>query len=119
MAGRLEQGVSGGAANQLRYEISQVNSELNYETGRLQKLSRRVAYATVSVTLVAEQGGSGGSSGIDRGWRDLRHSLVRSADVALRVLGVAIPIAVLVALLWAGNAWATRRRREAALDSRL
>ena len=116
---RLANAQTDTAANQLRYEISQVNSELNYETHRLQSLGRRVAYATVSVTLVAEQGGATGGSGIDRGWRDLRHSLVRSADIALRVLGVAIPIAVLVALLWAGNAWATRRRREAALDSRL
>ena len=50
------------------------------------------------------------------GARDLRDSLVDSANLSLRVLGLAIPIALLTALLWAGSAWFTRRRRESVLS---
>jgi hypothetical protein len=60
---------------------------------------------------------STGGGGISDGARDLRDSLVDSANIALRVLGVAIPIGLVLALLIAANAWSTRRRREAALDS--
>ena len=66
-------------------------------------------------TLEPKQGDSGGTGGIGDGARDLRGSLIDSANLALRVLGVALPIALLLGLLWAGGGWFSRRRREAAL----
>ena len=100
----------------IRARLRVANAALDHQMRALQLLSRRTSLATVSVTLAEKHGKTGGAGGISKGWRDLRHSLADSAALALRVLGVAIPIALLVALLWAGNAWATRRRRETALD---
>jgi hypothetical protein len=71
----------------------------------------------VSVTLQAKQGGSGGGTGIGDGARDLRDSLVDAANLSLRVLGVALPIALLAALFWAASSRFTRRRRESVLGS--
>jgi hypothetical protein len=103
----------------IRARLRNVNSQLDYATQQLTRLKRRTHYATVLVTLVAKEKSSGGGGGIGKGARDLRDSLVDAANISLRVLGIAIPIAILIALLWAGNSVVTRRRREAALDSRL
>jgi hypothetical protein len=105
-------------AGVLRARIRFVNSELDAATRSLHGLSRRTSFATVAVTLTTKKGGLGGG-GISDGARDLRDSLIDSANIALRVLGVAIPIGIVLGLLWAANGWTLRRRREAALDSRL
>jgi hypothetical protein len=110
---RLEKAKTDLAASAIRSRIRTVNAQIENQTTAMNNLRRRTSYAAVSVTLQAKQGGSGG--GIGNGARDLRDSLVDSANLSLRVLGVAIPIAILTALLWAGSAWFTRRRRESAL----
>jgi hypothetical protein len=106
------------AADAIHAQLRIVNAQLDAVTRELTALRRRTSYASVSVSLVPKQGGSTGG-GIGTGARSLRDSLIDAANLALRVLGVAIPIAILIALLWAGNSVVTRRRREAALDSRL
>jgi hypothetical protein len=111
---RLENAQTDLAASAIRSRIRTVNEQIANQTGVMNNLRRRTSYAAVSVTLQAKQGGSGGG-GIGKGARDLRDSLVDSANISLRVLGVAIPIAILTALLWAGSAWFTRRRRESVL----
>jgi hypothetical protein len=71
----------------------------------------------VSVTLEPRSRKAGATGGgIGSGARALRDSLVASVNIGLRVLGVAFPIAVLIALLWATRGWLSRRRREAALN---
>ena len=100
----------------IRARIRFVNAQIQDQMTSLTALKRRTAYATVSVALQAKQGGSGGGSGIGKGARDLRNSLIDAANIALRVLGVALPIALLIGLLWAGGGWFSRRRREAILD---
>jgi hypothetical protein len=115
---RLERAPTDRAASAIRARLRIVNAQIEGQTQVMNDLRRRTAYAAVSVTLQAKQGGSGGG-GIGAGARDLRDSLVDAANLSLRVLGVALPIALLVALLWAGNGWLTRRRRESVLDSRL
>ena len=100
----------------LRARIRFVNAQIQSQMTELQALRRRTAYASVSVALQPKESGSGGGTGIGRGARDLRDSLVDAANIALRVLGVALPIGLVLALLWAGGGWFTRRRREAVLD---
>ena len=112
---RLERAQTDLAASSIRARIRIVNAQIESQTTVLNNLRRRTSYAAVSVTLQAKQGGSGGGTGIGKGARDLRDSLVDSANLSLRVLGVAIPIALLIALLWAGSSWFTRRRRESVL----
>jgi Domain of unknown function (DUF4349) len=117
---QLAKATSDNQAAAIRTRIRIVNGQLDEAVAALRRLSRRTAFASVSVTLTVKRGGSAtGSGGIGGGLRDMRDTLVDSAAIALRVLGVLIPIAMVIALLGLGNAWLTRRRREAALDSRL
>jgi hypothetical protein len=112
---RLEKAETDLAASSIRARIRIVNAQIERQTSVMTEMRRRTSYASVSVALVAKQGGSGGGTGIGDGARDLRDSLVDAANLSLRVLGVALPIALLVALLWAINSRVTRRRRESAL----
>ena len=105
------------AANVIRYRIRLVNARLDSETRSLTQLRRRTDYATVSVTLATKQGGSAAPGGIHKGLRGLRDHLVDAANISLQVLGVALPIALLLALLWFGGSRLDRRRREAVLDA--
>jgi hypothetical protein len=113
---RLEKAQTDLAASSIRARIRTVNAQIETQTKVMSQLRRRTSYAAVSVTLQAKQGSSGGGTGIGKGARDLRDSLVDAANLSLRVLGVAIPIALLTALLWGGSAWFTRRRRESVLS---
>ena len=113
---RLEHAETDRAASAIRARIRIVNAQIESATNALNDLRRRTNYASVGVTLLAKQGDSGGSGGIGDGARDLRDSLVDAANLSLRVLGVALPIALVLGLLWAGSAWFTRRRRESVLD---
>jgi uncharacterized protein DUF4349 len=112
---RLETAKTDRAAGVLRARIRFVNAQIEGQTQTMNDLRRRTSYAAVSVTLEPKQGGSGGGTGIGKGARDLRDSLVEAANLSLRVLGVAIPIGLVVALLWLGSAWFGRRRRESVL----
>lgn len=116
---RLENAATDRAASAIRARLRIVNAQIDGQTQVMNDLRRRTSYAGVSVTLQAKQGSSGGGTGIGDGARDLRDSLVDAANLSLRVLGVALPIALIAALLWAGSGWFTRRRRESILDSRL
>jgi hypothetical protein len=113
---RLERATTNSAAAAIRARLRIVNAQIENQTRALADLRRRTSYAAVSVSLEPKQGGSGGG-GIGSGARDLRNSLVDAANLALRVLGVALPIAILIALLWLGGGWFNRRRREAVLES--
>jgi hypothetical protein len=115
---RLANAPSDSAAGAIRAQLRIVNAQIDGQHAQLAGLRRATTYASVSVTLEPKQprSGGGGGGGIGPGARDLRNSLVDAANLALRVLGVALPIAVLVALLWGAGGWLTRRRREAVLD---
>jgi hypothetical protein len=113
---RLEKATTDQQSAAIRARIRIVNAQIESAQAGLKALQRSTSYAAVSVSLVPKDKSTGGG-GISDGARDLRDSLVDSANIALRVLGVAIPIGLVLALLIAANAWSTRRRREAALDS--
>jgi hypothetical protein len=113
---RLAKAQTDFQASALRARIRFVNGEIDAQRSSLHNLRRRTSFATVSVALVAKDDSGAGGGGLSEGARDLRDSLIDSANLALRVLGIAIPIALLLALFVAAGAWSSRRRREAALD---
>jgi hypothetical protein len=114
---RLEKADTDQAAAAIRARIRIVNAQIESQQQTLTEMRRRTSYATVSVTLQTKKDGSGGG-GISDGANDLRDSLVDAANLALRVLGVALPIGLVLGLLWAAGGWFGRRRREAVLDQR-
>jgi hypothetical protein len=113
---RLENALTNQAASAIRARIRVVNSQIESQTRVMTDMRRRTSYASVGVTLETKNGDSAGGGGISDGARDLRDSLVDSANLGLRVLGVALPIGLVLALLWAVGGRVNRRRREAVLD---
>ena len=113
---RLEHATTDQASAAIRARLRLVNAQIQSQLSVLSEMRRRTDYAQVSVTLEPKHGSSGAPTGIGKGWHDLRNSLVGAANTALRVLGVALPIGLVLALLWASTGWFSRRRREAALD---
>ena len=112
---RLESAQTDREASAIRARIRLVNAQIESQTQVLSDMRRRTSYAAVSVTLEPKQGDSGGG-GIGTGARDLRDSLVDAANLSLRVLGVALPIGLVLALVWLVGGRVSRRRREAVLD---
>jgi hypothetical protein len=112
---RLENAETDQAAAAIRARIRIVNAQIESQTQVLAEMRRRTNYAAVSVALESKDGSSGGG-GISDGARDLRDSLVDAANISLRVLGVALPIGLVLALMWLIGGRFNRRRREAVLD---
>jgi hypothetical protein len=112
---RLEKASTNQSAAAIRARIRLVNAQIDAQTQTLTEMRRRTNYSSVAVTLEPKND-SGGGGGIGSGARDLRDSLVDSANLALRVLGVALPIGLVVGLLWLAGGRFNRRRREAVLD---
>jgi Domain of unknown function (DUF4349) len=115
---RLEKADTDRAAAAIRARIRLVNGQIESQNQVLTDMRRRTSYASVSVTLEAKKGDSGGGGGISDGARDLRDSLVDAANLGLRVLGVALPIGLVLGLLRLVGGRFNRRRREAILDQR-
>lgn len=114
---RLESAPTDQAAAAIRARIRIVNAQIEAQTQVLTQMRRRTSYAAVTVLLESENGDSG-SGGIGDGARDLRDSLIDAANLSLRVLGVALPIGLVLALTWLVGGRFNRRRREAVLDQR-
>jgi hypothetical protein len=112
---RLESAPTDQAAAAIRARIRIVNAQIQAQTQVLTEMRRRTSYAAVSVALESKDGNSG-SGGISDGARDLRDSLIDAANISLRVLGVALPIGLVLALMWLIGGRFNRRRREAVLD---
>jgi uncharacterized protein DUF4349 len=112
---RLESAPSDQAAAAIRARIRIVNAQIEAQTQVITEMRRRTSYAAVSVALESKDGDSG-SGGISDGARDLRDSLIDAANISLRVLGVALPIGLVLALMWLIGGRLNRRRREAVLD---
>jgi hypothetical protein len=113
---QLAAATSDSQARALRSRLRLVSAEIRSLGARFDNLRQRTSYASIGVSLVPKrsqpivtQGGIGG---------DFHHalrSLVDSFGIALRVLGVAIPIGIVAGLAWFGWTALQRRRREAAL----
>ena len=113
---RLAQATTDAQAQALHKRIRLVSAEIRALSARFSVLQDRARLATIEATLVRERSHhAGGSGGIGRDFHDALHSLAVSFGIALRVLGVVLPLAVLAALGWLAAALLRRRRREAAL----
>jgi type III secretory pathway component EscS len=113
---RLAQATTDVQAQALRRRIHLVSAQIRALSARFGALQNRARFATIDVTLVRERAHhSGAAGGIGGDFHDALHSLAVSFGIALRVLGVVLPLAIVASLGWLGAALLRRRRREAAL----
>ncbi len=114
---RLEVATTDAEAEAIRRRLDIVAGEINGLRGRLHSLRLRTDYAVVTVSLLAKDdgGASGGGGSFDDALHDAADLLVGVAGVIVRVLAVALPLAVLALLGWLGTRAFRRRQRESAL----
>jgi hypothetical protein len=113
---RLEAADTDAEAEAIRRRLDAVNMRIERLRRELGALRDRTDYAAVSVEL--EPGGdSGGGAGGGTGeaFDDAVGLLEGSLNLALRALGVLIPVGIVAGLGWLGGRILRRRRREAAL----
>jgi hypothetical protein len=114
---RLEVATTDTEAEAIRRRLDIVAGEINRLHGQLHGLRLRTDYAVVTVTLTEKEGNDGGAGGgsFDDAMHDAGDILVGMAGVLVRVLAVALPLAVLALLGWLAGRVLQRRRRESAL----
>jgi hypothetical protein len=107
-------------ADHARARLAVVTRRLNDARGRVRAVHARADLASLSLTVVAERG-NGAATGHDP-WTpgDALHDAGRvlevAAGVAVIVLAVAVPFALLAALAWLAAHTLGRKRRERLLD---
>lgn len=105
----------------IRARLRIVSREIEQARADVRRVNNRAAFSTVSVTLIGD--GRAAVPGGDDDWtpgdaaRDALRVLEVAAGVALIVLAVALPLALLAALGGLAARWSRRRRREHALDA--
>jgi hypothetical protein len=113
---RLENAATDEEAEGLRRRLDLVAIEIRGLRSQLRDLRLRTNYATVTVSLVPEDGDSGAGAGtFDDALDDAGDLLVGTAGVLIRVLALALPLGLLGLAAWAGGSALRRRRRESAL----
>jgi hypothetical protein len=115
---RLEVATTDAEAEAIRRRLDIVAGEINGLRGRLHSLRLRTDYAVVTVSLLAKDdgdGASGGGGSFNDALHDAGDLLVGVAGVIVRVLAVALPLAVLALLGWLATRAFRRRQRESAL----
>jgi uncharacterized protein DUF4349 len=98
----------------IREQLRLARQELAAARAQLADLKQRADFSRLSVTVLGN--GDGGSWSIGDGADDAVSVLEALGGAALIVLAVVVPLAVLVAIGWAGSRILIRRRREAPLD---
>jgi hypothetical protein len=114
---RLEAATTDTEAEAVRRRLDIVARQINSLRSRLHGLRLRTDYAVVTVSLQAKDGDAGGAGGGSFGdaLHDAGDILVASAGILVRILAVALPLALIALLGWAGGRLVQRRRRESAL----
>jgi hypothetical protein len=108
-------------ADHARARLAVVTRQLNEARGRVRAVHARADLASLSLTVVAERG-DGAAGGSHHPWTpgDALHDAARvlevAAGVAVIVLAVAVPFALLAALAWLAARTLGRKRRERLLD---
>lgn len=103
-------------ADALRSRLRLVSANIRSLSAQFAALRQRTSLASVEVSLVPKRARAAVTTGgIGGDLHDAFHSLVVSFGIALRVLGIAIPLAIVGGLAWLAAAMLRRRRREAAL----
>ena len=115
---RLEDADSDAQAEALRARLDLVAGEINGLRSQLRDLRLRTDYAIVAVDLIGEEGDSGSGAvggSFDDAVGDAGDLLVGFAGVLVRVLAIALPLALIAGLGWLVTGAMRRRRREQAL----
>jgi hypothetical protein len=103
-------------ASALRSRLRLVSAQIRSLSAQFDGLRQRTSLASVEVSLVPKRARAAVTTGgIGGDLHDAFHTLAVSFGIALRVLGVLIPLAIVGGLAWLGAAVFRRRRREAAL----
>ena len=117
---RLEQAATDDEAEALRRRLDLVAGEINGLRGQLRDLRLRTDYAVVNVSLQPSgqdsDGGSGGAgASFDDAVGDAGDLLVGTAGVLIRILALALPLALIGLIGWLVARIFRRRRRESVL----
>lgn len=118
---RLERADDDREARAIRRRLRLVSAEIRSVTRELRALRERVDYAAVTVTLQAgSEDGGGAGAGSDGGagaaLDDALGSLEGALELAIRALGVLLPLSLLGGAGWLAARLVVRRRRDAALS---
>ena len=117
----LARAVTLNETESIRARLRTVNRQIEAARASVRRVENHAAYANVSVALVAER--SGGAAAGDGRWTpadafaDALRVLEVAAGIAVIVLAVLLPLAIVAGLASAGGRLAGRRRRERALDA--
>lgn len=103
----------GSEAEALRAQLRALSSEIDSLSSQRERLERKTVFSTVNVTL--EEAGETESGGVGGAFDDVLGTLEGALVLAIRVLGVALPLGLLALLAWLAAGPLRRRRREAAL----
>jgi hypothetical protein len=115
---RLEEADTDEEAEAIRRSLDLVSGEINGLRAQLRDLRLRTDYAVVNVSLEVADGDSGGGGvggSFDDSIDDAGDLLVGFAGVLIRVLALAIPLALIAGAAWWAGSGLRRRRRESAL----
>jgi hypothetical protein len=115
---RLELAETDEEAESIRRRLDIVAGEINGLRALLRNLRLRTNYAVVSVDLAGTEAdsGSGGAGGsFDDAVSDAGDLVVGLAGVLIRVLAIALPLALIAALGWLATRLLRRRRRASVL----
>jgi hypothetical protein len=121
---QLEDATTLDAAAAIRARLRDVAGEISAAEAAVRRVDNRAAFATVTVTLVADAGaGPAGTEEDDGVWSpgdaadDALRVLEVIAGVVLVALAVLVPLALIVLPVWLAARWGARRGRERALDA--
>jgi hypothetical protein len=106
-------GADGPEAEALREQLRALSAEIESLSAERERLERKTVLSTVNVTL--EEMGETESGGVGAAFDDVLGTLEGALILAIRVVGVALPLALLALLAWLAGGVMRRRRREAAL----
>ncbi|HEX8743988.1 MAG TPA: DUF4349 domain-containing protein [Thermoleophilaceae bacterium] len=113
---RLARAQTDRQAEQVRVRLDAVSLRIERLRRELGAVRERTDYAAVAVELEGTGGDGGGTGGGTRdAFDDALGLLEGSLGLALRALGVLIPLAIVGGLGWLGGRLLRRRRREAVL----
>jgi hypothetical protein len=112
---RLAKATTDTEVQALRHRIHLESAQIRSLGTRFSALQNRARLATIDVNLVRERTHHAAAGGVSGSFHDALHSLAVSFGIALRVLGVVLPLALVAALGWLAAGLLRRRRREAAL----
>ncbi len=110
---RLERASTAAEARATRERLDRATRIVNRLQGSVAALEKRTAFAAVTLSLVADDAAA---SGTGDALHDAASSLLGAFNLAVRVLGFVLPLAIVGGLAWFLAGMLRHRRREAALE---